>query len=29
VIGRVEEGDGAELTLAGERYELAGWEHFR
>jgi thiamine-monophosphate kinase len=29
VIGRVEEGEGAALTLGGERYELAGWEHFR
>jgi thiamine-monophosphate kinase len=29
VIGRVEEGEGAALTLDGEPYELAGWEHFR
>jgi thiamine-monophosphate kinase len=29
VIGRVEEGNGLELTLAGEPYSLAGWEHFR
>ena len=29
VIGRVEEGDGVALTLRGEPYELAGWEHFR
>jgi thiamine-monophosphate kinase len=29
VIGRVEEGAGVELTLRGEPYELAGWEHFR
>ena len=29
VIGRVEEGQGVELTLGGEPYELAGWEHFR
>jgi thiamine-monophosphate kinase len=29
VIGRVEEGDGVELTLRGEPYSLAGWEHFR
>jgi thiamine-monophosphate kinase len=29
VIGRVEEGAGIELTLRGEPYELAGWEHFR
>jgi len=29
VIGRVEEGEGVELTLSGEPYELAGWEHFR
>lgn len=29
VIGRVEEGEGAALTLGGEPYELAGWEHFR
>ena len=29
VIGRVEEGAGVVLTLRGEPYELAGWEHFR
>jgi thiamine-monophosphate kinase len=29
VIGRVEEGDGVELTLDGEPYELASWDHFR
>jgi len=29
VIGRVEEGEGVDLTLAGKPYELAGWEHFR
>jgi thiamine-monophosphate kinase len=29
VIGRVEEGEGIELTLNGEPYSLAGWEHFR
>jgi thiamine-monophosphate kinase len=29
VIGRVEEGEGVEVTLSGEPYELAGWEHFR
>jgi thiamine-monophosphate kinase len=29
VIGRVEEGEGVELTLGGEQYSLAGWEHFR
>ncbi len=29
VIGRVEEGEGVELTLDGDRYELASWEHFR
>jgi thiamine-monophosphate kinase len=29
VIGRVEEGDGVELTLGGEPYSLGGWEHFR
>jgi thiamine-monophosphate kinase len=29
VIGRVEEGEGVELTLGGESYSLAGWEHFR
>jgi thiamine-monophosphate kinase len=29
VIGRVEEGEGVVLTLHGEPYSLAGWEHFR
>jgi thiamine-monophosphate kinase len=29
VIGLVEEGEGVELTLRGEPYSLAGWEHFR
>jgi thiamine-monophosphate kinase len=29
VIGRVEEGEGVELTLGGERHSLAAWEHFR
>jgi thiamine-monophosphate kinase len=29
VIGHVEEGEGVELTLDGEPYELSGWEHFR
>ena len=29
VVGRVEEGAGVELMLAGEPYSLAGWEHFR
>ena len=29
VIGRVEEGEGVELTLGGDPYSLAGWEHFR
>ncbi len=28
-IGRVEEGEGVELTLRGEPYELSGWDHFR
>ena len=28
-IGQVAEGDGVELTLRGEPYSLAGWEHFR
>ena len=28
VIGRVEEGEGVELTLNGEPYALRGWEHF-
>jgi thiamine-monophosphate kinase len=28
VIGRCEEGEGVELLLNGEPYELAGWEHF-
>jgi thiamine-monophosphate kinase len=29
VIGRCEEGSGVVLTLRGEPFELAGWEHFR
>jgi len=29
VIGRVEEGEGVKLTLRGEPYSVAGWEHFR
>jgi thiamine-monophosphate kinase len=29
VIGRVEGGEGVALTLGGEPYLLAGWEHFR
>jgi thiamine-monophosphate kinase len=29
VIGRVEEGNGVELTLRGEPYELSSWDHFR
>jgi thiamine-monophosphate kinase len=29
VVGRVEEGAGVELTLRGEPYELASWDHFR
>jgi thiamine-monophosphate kinase len=29
VIGRVEEGEGVELTQRGEPYSLGGWEHFR
>jgi thiamine-monophosphate kinase len=29
VIGRVEDGEGVELTLNGEPYSVAGWEHFR
>jgi thiamine-monophosphate kinase len=28
-IGRVEVGAGVAFTLAGEPYELAGWEHYR
>ncbi len=28
VIGRVEEGEGVELTLEGRRYALRGYEHF-
>ena len=28
-FGRVEEGEGVELRLAGETYPLAGWEHYR
>jgi thiamine-monophosphate kinase len=29
VIGRVEDGEGVELTLRGEPYELSSWDHFR
>lgn len=29
VIGHVEAGEGVALTLHGEPYSLAGWEHFR
>ena len=29
VIGRVEEGEGVVLTLAGRPAELSGWDHFR
>jgi thiamine-monophosphate kinase len=29
VIGRCEEGEGVEIRRAGERVDLAGWEHFR
>jgi thiamine-monophosphate kinase len=29
VIGHVEEGEGVALTLEGEPYELASWDHFR
>jgi thiamine-monophosphate kinase len=29
VIGRVEEGEGVELTVGSDAYSLAGWEHFR
>jgi thiamine-monophosphate kinase len=28
-IGRCEEGEGVELLLDGQPYELGGWEHFR
>jgi thiamine monophosphate kinase len=28
VIGRVEAGEGVELLLDGEPYELGGWQHF-
>jgi thiamine-monophosphate kinase len=28
VVGRCEEGEGVVLTLDGEPYELAGWQHF-
>jgi thiamine-monophosphate kinase len=28
VVGRCESGEGVELLLHGEPYELAGWEHF-
>ena len=29
VIGRCEEGGGAQVTLDGMPYDLPGWEHFR
>jgi thiamine-monophosphate kinase len=29
VVGRCEEGDGVALLAGGERFEAAGWEHFR
>ena len=29
VVGRVEKGEGVELLLRGEPYDLLGWEHFR
>jgi thiamine-monophosphate kinase len=29
VVGRVEAGEGVVMLLAGEPYELRGWEHFR
>ncbi len=29
VVGRVEEGEGVGLTLRGEPYRLASWDHFR
>ena len=29
VIGRVEHGEGVELRLNGEPYELSGWQHFQ
>jgi thiamine-monophosphate kinase len=29
VIGRVEEGEGVELTLDGRAHTLTGWDHFR
>lgn len=29
VIGRCHEGEGVEVTLNGEPYELPGWEHYR
>jgi thiamine-monophosphate kinase len=29
VVGRVEEGEGVEVLLDGEQYELGGWEHYR
>jgi thiamine-monophosphate kinase len=29
VVGRVEEGEGVRLTLGGEPYTLASWDHFR
>lgn len=29
VIGRCEEGEGVQLTLGGQPFDLPGWEHFR
>jgi thiamine-monophosphate kinase len=29
VVGRCEMGEGVEVLLHGEPYELAGWDHFR
>jgi hypothetical protein len=29
VIGHCEEGEGVLLSLAGEPYELGGWQHVR
>jgi thiamine-monophosphate kinase len=28
IVGRVEEGEGVDILLRGEPYELRGWEHF-
>jgi thiamine monophosphate kinase len=28
VVGRVEEGEGVDVRLDGESYDLRGWEHF-